>query len=143
MNFRTFHRRSTVHALAAWLCVALHLALFTASGWHSHGPGGYGLGGGGAGVSGADGPAGCCCDDARDDPTDRGSDERSPRDGRDPDGCCICKAILALHHAAIPPPIALPAALPGECDAHAARPQVAGVALLQRERTRGPPMTDA
>lgn len=143
MRRNLFHRRSPVHAFSAWLCVALHLAVFTASGWHFHGPGEHRRGGGGVCVPVTVGDADCCGHEGHASPADHGGDERPPRDGRDPEGCCICKAILALHHGALPPPVVLPAVLPCKVDKPVVRPQVGAVALLRRERTRGPPMTDA
>ena len=155
-------RRSPCFALTALLCVALQLAVFSASGWHFHGPHeqAHGFGScGGSACAGVDGPD-CCGEgachrreqssghDGRDGACDQHTGEqdrrdpsKAPRDGRDPDGCGICKAIFALRHAVPAVPIALVVV---RAEVHAqplVHAQALAVAPQRRQWSRGPPMT--
>ena len=162
MRFPVHHRRTPLHAFTAWLCVALHLAVFSASGWHFHGAGGHAHGPGECGRSGdvlagrsgghhADPLAPCehAGEDADDDsartPDDGGGESHrpghAPRDGRDPEGCCICKAIFALHHATPTLPIAVIVVLAEVQAERLVRAQAVAVAPQRRQWSRGPPMT--
>lgn len=162
MRFRFTDRRSPCFAFTAWLCLALHLAVFTASGWHFHGSHGHAHGTGECGnvcaahaESNACCPEGACecrehpcghegCDGACDQHTggqERGDPTKAPRDGRDPEGCCICKAIFALHHAAPAVPVAVIVVLTDVPPEPLVCAQAITVAPQRRQWSRGPPMT--
>lgn len=135
MFSRAITRRPLFHALTAWLCAALQLAVFTASGWHVHGP---------------NTPTPCTADLNRPcllAPDDRGdsphSDHQTPtersHDRPGPDDCNLCKAILALGHAAPPVTVLLVLAPPGALAQPPAHPQVCSIAARGPRCARGPP----
>lgn len=124
------HHRSTLHAFTAWLCVAMQLAVFSAAGWHFHAAPGQAV-------------AQCCSDQTdhsglstSDDP----KPHKAPKDGRDPDGCGLCKAILALGHATPPLPVVLVLALPQVPAEPPAQPQVRSLTARGPQCARGPPV---
>lgn len=140
-------RRSA--SLAGWLGVVLHLAVFVVSGWHSHGLCGPGHGPcadesrlGGLSRHAHDGHAGCPGHGPHDLPAEH-EEHKPSRDGHDPDPCGLCRAILALSHAAAPPSLILFLPPAGTGYERLVRPQVPALACLRRAPTCGPPIVDA
>lgn len=162
MRFHVNHRRTGFFAFSVWLCVALHLAVFSASGWHFHGPHGHARGFepcGSTACAGMDGSGcssggscerrerPCACYRGEGEPAtsgdghEPGEQPEQPRDGRDPGGCSICMAISAMRHAAPAEPIALAVV---RVDVRPEPPlwaQAVAVSILRRQWSRGPPMS--
>ena len=150
MRFDVANRRSSLHAFTAWLCVVLHLGVFIASSRHFHGIHDHEEGAGccvdSAGPARAHGSGHAVCPCASNH-ADRGDNlctddpipDEAPRDGRDPDGCCICEAIFALQHASPVLPVLLIAPSADAPPIPLAHPQARSVAALWHRYARGPP----
>lgn len=130
MLFAVVDRRSPFNALAAWLCIAVHLLVVSASGWHTHGH----ARGDDSGLAAPHGalPAASAA------PADQSPGSPVQSD-REPDGCGLCKAIIDLGHASLVSPITLAQPVriePGPALA-ARRPVLSPV--LRTHLARGPP----
>lgn len=90
MRARLTDRRSPLFIALLWACVGVHLAVFAAAGWHAHLP-----------CDHAAPSAGIPHSHDHEHP-EPGED---PHNGRDPDGCGLCRAIVALGHGTLTPPV--------------------------------------